>query len=164
MSVLHTDRFIHGHPIQVILTDRQEAQGLSQLEQWAVRNICDTLLAHYPGHPWAVRVDDAPTVGIAVIKHVSLSQNFGFMKKLANIKDDPAFRWVVLGAGEILERFNVDRRGYQKGIFNDATPVFNDVPLVGKSGREQYTNALRREDIVRKAASRRPQIITDPNG
>ena len=67
------------------------------------KRIHDKLTKHYPGHMWAVNVNQ----GVAFIKNLMLSGNWGFIIKLKDIDND--YKKVIQAGGEILERYNVSR-------------------------------------------------------
>ena len=69
------------------------------------------LSVEYPGHKFYVHVNSAPTVGMVIIQHWMLSEQHGYMLKLADLYTHDAVRKAAIKAGgEILERFSV-RRG-----------------------------------------------------
>jgi hypothetical protein len=72
------------------------------------KEIADALNAHYPKHLWAVNVDGKN--GVATIKNLLLSGQWGYLLKLTNMFSASDFRKDVLRAGgEILERYRVNR-------------------------------------------------------
>lgn len=73
------------------------------------RSMADTLMAHYPGHPWAVNVDGKK--GVATILNLWLSERYGYTLRLVdNFSASEYTKRVLMAGGEILERFNA-RRG-----------------------------------------------------
>ena len=65
--------------------------------------ISDKLVQYYPGHLWAVTVNQ----GVAFIKNLLLSGNWGFVIKLKDIDND--YKAVIRAGGEVLERYNISR-------------------------------------------------------
>ena len=75
--------------------------------------ILGILCAAYPGHPWAVRVDQ----GIIFIRHLEFGNNgWGMNCKFDSVKHDVAVlkRQIIMLAGEFLER-----AGLVRGRAND---------------------------------------------
>lgn len=77
------------------------------------KDVADYLEREYPGWLWALSVD--PRGGVASIRSLRLSGEWGFMLKLDWIQHDPVARRriVLAAAGEVLERF-----GMPVGPFN----------------------------------------------
>jgi hypothetical protein len=72
------------------------------------KEMADALLAHYPGHLWAVSADSS--TGMCDIRNLLLSGEWGYRLKLPKIYSASAFRADVIRAGgEILERFRLAR-------------------------------------------------------
>ncbi len=96
------------------------------------RRIAMKLDQHYPCHPWLVRVDGAQ--GVAMISlPIIMKRNQSYVVHLSTIAADPGLRCIVKAGGEILERHNVPRAGFQIDHFlaarnanpaNRATPRF----------------------------------------
>lgn len=73
------------------------------------KEMADALHQHYPGHLWAVTCDGK--TGMADIRNLALSGNWGFRLRLpATFTASDFKRRVVMGGGELLERYRV-RRG-----------------------------------------------------
>lgn len=73
------------------------------------KEMADALHSAYPGHMWAVSVDK----GLADVRNLALSGNWGFRLKLDTIYSGSSFKKDVLRAGgELLERFNVARKRF----------------------------------------------------
>ena len=82
---------------------KQEAIDIS-----TAKVIAEALHAHYPGHMWAVNVRGEQ--GIATIHNLMLSGTHGYrmhLDKRYSVSD--LVTTAKIGAGEILERFNVAR-------------------------------------------------------
>ncbi len=73
------------------------------------KTMAETLHAAYPGHLWAVTCDGKS--GMADVRNLYLSGNWGFRLKLHAIYSASEFKREVLRAGgELLERYRL-RRG-----------------------------------------------------
>ena len=73
------------------------------------KDMAEALHAAYPGHLWAVQVQSKQ--GMADVRNLMLSGNWGFRIKLPAIYSASDFKKQVLrGGGEILERYRL-RRG-----------------------------------------------------
>lgn len=94
------------------------------------RRIAMKLDQHYPCHPWMVRVDGAQ--GVAMISlPIIMQRNQSYVLHLSTIAADPGLRCVVRAGGEILERYNVPRAGFQIDHFlraRNANPANRFVP------------------------------------
>jgi len=72
------------------------------------RTMAESLHAAYPGHLWAVSCDGR--TGMADVRNLMFSGNWGFRLKLEGIYSASQFKADVIKAGgEILERFKVSR-------------------------------------------------------
>lgn len=77
------------------------------------RIMAEALHAAYPGHFWAVSCSGE--TGMADVRNLALSGNWGFRLRLQRIYSASQFKKDVLRAGgEILERYRMSR-----GKFND---------------------------------------------
>ena len=84
------------------------AVGLDINDYVMSKNMAEALHKHYPGHQWAVTCEGAK--GIATIRDLFLSGQWGYILKLPEIYSGSAFEADVIRAGgEILERFGLDR-------------------------------------------------------
>lgn len=91
--------------MQGLVTD---APQLAANDFVMAREIAETLHKHYPGHLWAVTCQGDQ--GIATIRNLSLSGNWGFILHLPKIYSASEFGVrVVRGGGELLERYRVSR-------------------------------------------------------
>lgn len=71
-------------------------------------DVGETLNKHYPGHLWAVTVDEDG--GVLVIKNLALSGNWGFVLHLHRLPAGKALHPLIVRAGgELLERYNLSR-------------------------------------------------------
>jgi hypothetical protein len=75
------------------------------------KNMAEVLHRHYPGHLWAVTCEGAQ--GVASVRNLRLSGQWGFVLKLKDLYVDPSFKSVVRAGGELLERYRLSR-----GAFN----------------------------------------------
>jgi len=71
--------------------------------------IAEKLDAHYPGHLWAVHLNDESLGGVAIIRNLAISFMYGYVLKLSSIYADPSLSCVVTAGGEILERATMAR-------------------------------------------------------
>jgi len=133
-------------PSQIFLDANQYHNGPRPQDLSLAKEITAKLQQHYPGHPWMVWASSDRTRGVAVIKNPLLSQNFGVVKKLRNIKDDPQMRWVERAGAELLERYGIRRGRFERSDYEQARPQFDDVQLVGID-RAQQRFGLTREEI-----------------
>jgi len=86
----------------VVLKDYDEAKKIAEL-----------LHKHYPGHLWGVTVESEN--GIATVRNLYLSGNWGFILKLKDIQSYPQLKKRVIWAGgELLERFNLSRKRFNE--------------------------------------------------
>lgn len=68
------------------------------------KQMAETLHKHYPGHLWAVTCEGKQ--GIATVRNLALSGNWGFIIKLRDHYSASTFeREVMRAGGELLERF-----------------------------------------------------------
>jgi len=87
-----------------------EGVPLHQMGDISLAKRCaDTLNKHYPGHLWAVHINDDKLGGTLVIRNLSLSFEYGYVLHLKRIYQDPNLKCVMLAAGEILERAGIKR-------------------------------------------------------
>ena len=61
------------------------------------KQMAETLHSHYPGHAWAVTCDGA--TGIATVRNLALSGNWGFTLKLTTTYSASEFRRRIVMAG-----------------------------------------------------------------
>jgi len=111
------------------LIDVTDNPNIAVNDMVTARNMAETLHKHYPGHLWAVTCEG--TKGIATVRNMALSGNWGFVLKLSRVYSDTHLRCVVKSGGELLERFNLARGlAYQDKIeglpqIASGTPVFD---------------------------------------
>jgi hypothetical protein len=98
-----------------------DPKGLLHAYEWSVmKEVMMALHRFYPGYDWKVACNAHPKVGIVSIKlprihHSTLGWNFP-IEKLAN---DPGLLIVKKGAGELLERFKLQRKKANKAEYTD---------------------------------------------
>lgn len=72
------------------------------------KTMADRLHKSYPDHLWAVTCDGAQ--GIATVRNMSLSGQWGFILKLRDYATSSEFERAVMRAGgEVLERYRIGR-------------------------------------------------------
>jgi hypothetical protein len=86
---------------------------------WLTKRIADKLNDHYPGHLWAVHLNDESLGGVVVIRNMALSGKYGFVLKLKRIYADPSLKCVMQAGGEMLERANMSRSSNWNNEFPD---------------------------------------------
>ena len=83
--------------------------------------IAEVLERRYPDHAWAVHVDSSQ--GIATVKNLRLSDRFGFVLKLRDLKLEREMASEAMEAGgELLERFGLSRGRFRQSEY-DALPA-----------------------------------------
>lgn len=88
------------------------SEGANPAQMSEAEKVLAILCQAYPGHPWAVRVDE----GIIFIRHLELGNGWGMNIKTREVDHDAAVlkRKVILYAGEWLERAGL-KRGRENG-------------------------------------------------
>ena len=83
-----------------------------------------------PGHPWAVTGSHHD--GIFVIKHLLLSEKYGFVMHVVDLKNTADFdRLVRQATGELLERWNIKRGLIDLHTFDHIKPWHKPRPGLG---------------------------------
>src|SRR3990167_7693223 len=97
----------------------------------------------YPGHPWAVRVDQ----GIIFIRHLLFGANWGMNIKTKDVEHDSAVlrKKVVMYAGEWL-----GRAGLKRGRA-DGTEIAR---VEGRPGKYQPNQPLEARVVIQKQEER----------
>jgi hypothetical protein len=87
-------------------------EGKTDAQAGEAEKVMAILCAAYPGHPWAVRVDD----GIVFIRHLQFGSNWGMNLKVKEADYSASFlkKKIVMLAGEWLERAGL-ARGRENG-------------------------------------------------
>lgn len=73
------------------------------LQHHQAKLIAEKLHQHYPGHLWAVQIEQ----GLANIYNLALSGRWGFTVHLRKIDAD--YKTIVRAGGELLERYRLSR-------------------------------------------------------
>ncbi|MBF0415945.1 MAG: hypothetical protein HQL79_09285 [Magnetococcales bacterium] len=84
-------------------------------EQHQAAAIGEVLWHVYPGYRWAVAV----VGGLARIRNLDLSGQWGFDVSLESLKNDPMLRDVIRAGGEILERYRLSRSACNADRLNE---------------------------------------------
>ena len=82
-------------------------EGRTDAQASEAEKVMGILCAAYPGHPWAVRVDN----GIIFIRHLQFQGNWGMNLRTREVDHDAAVqkKKIVMLAGEWLERAGLVR-------------------------------------------------------
>ncbi len=149
MVAIHRYRQRESAPTTIYLSSDQVVNGMQPGDLALANRMNEVLQRHYPGHPWNIYVDSAQ--GVAVIKHQWLSDNFGYTLHLHKL--DVGLTKVRTAGGELLERYNMRRAGYERAAFVDARPVFSD---------HEGHNRLERARLVNRLAAKPAPLIVPP--
>jgi hypothetical protein len=86
------------------------SEGGTTAQQADAHTVLELLVATYPGHPWAVRVDG----GVIFIRHLEFPGNWGMVVKFNDVKHDAAVfkKEITMKTGEFLERAGLVRGRY----------------------------------------------------
>jgi hypothetical protein len=82
------------------------------------RMVGEALAKYYPGHPWGVMAEIEH--GIVKIALQGFIQ-WPYVLHVSSLKGDPAMKAVMRGAGELLERLDMPRNGFQLDAWRQAT-------------------------------------------
>ncbi len=91
------------------------------------RNIAEKLHSHYPGHAWGVTCEGKK--GIATVRNMLLSPNWGFIIRLQEYFGDTEMHCVIKAGGEILERFRVNRGTANHERIEELPMLPNGMPM-----------------------------------
>lgn len=145
----------HGDP-EGIVTD-PKALVLNASSVVLAKRIGDLLERKYPGWAWAIEVDERG--GVTNIKSLRLSGQWGYRIKTALIQDDPQLKRVLMGAGELLERFRQRRGRYDLDRWREAPRRLGLVDF-DISDKAQKVQRRYRDDAFSKAVrSERVKLI-----
>ena len=100
---------------QLVKLDGED--GISASGMLLVKRVAETLHKHYPGHLWAVNIDEEG--GVVTVMNLALSGKWGFLLKLRVVQEDPDLKCVMRAGGELLERYRLRRGSYQQGSLLD---------------------------------------------
>lgn len=81
--------------------------------------IAAVLERHYPSHPWMVEVSHAKGCAFLSLPIV-MKRNVKYVLHISALKSDPGLKAVMRAAGEILERHNIPRAGFDLTAFMEA--------------------------------------------
>lgn len=81
--------------------------------------IAAVLERHYPSHPWMVEVSHAKGCAFLSLPIV-MKRNMKYVLHIDALKSDPTLKAVMRAAGEILERHNIPRAGFDLTAFMEA--------------------------------------------
>lgn len=91
--------------------------GISASGMLLVKRTAETLHRHYPGHLWAVNIDEEG--GVITVMNLALSGKWGFLLKLKTVQEDPDLKSVMRAGGELLERYRLRRGRYESGSIKE---------------------------------------------
>lgn len=91
------------------LTDDPNINGNDYV---TAKNMADVLNKAYPDHLWGVTCDGS--TGIATVRNLRLSGQWGFILKLSEINTDPTLKCVKMAGGELLERYRLSRARFKQ--------------------------------------------------
>lgn len=94
----------------------ERPQFAGACDEVMAKNIADALHKHYPGHLWAVRIEET----VVHVFNLALSGRWGFL--LHKNRIDPEMKTVMRAGGEILERYRL-RRGRMRADDLDLVPT-----------------------------------------
>lgn len=106
---------------------------VAALEFNLAKTMAEDLHAAYPGHLWAVSVEGKQ--GIATVRNLALSGNWGFILRLANYSTASEWKKLTLRAGgEILERYRL-QRGIADHAAIDSLPMNFSGNVIGDKSK-----------------------------
>lgn len=100
---------------KLIKVDGQD--GISASGMMLVKRTAEALNKHYPGHLWAVNINEDG--GVITVMNLALSGSWGFLLKLKTVQEDPDLRSVMRAGGELLERYRLRRGRYEHGAISE---------------------------------------------
>ena len=94
--------------IQTVAITPQERDDIN-----AAKSVFQVLCRYYPGHPWSVSADvHAGIASVFLLYDDPLTkQGFGYLLHLGNLDMGSGVRKIKTAGGELLERYNLPRRG-----------------------------------------------------
>ena len=103
-----------------IFIDQGDFRTIGDMDM--AKAIAECLVREYPGHPWAVHVDQEQNV--ATIQNFYLSNRYGMLLHLRGLKGDNAMPALLAKAkeltGQFLERYDLPRGAYREGDYGQA--------------------------------------------
>lgn len=97
---------------------RVERGGVHPMDVTIAKAISEHLLAHYPGHLWAVECNSEQ--GVVNVKNLALSDKVGFRIKLGAFGLVDAQRKAVEAGGQLLEAYGQPRGAVDHATLADA--------------------------------------------
>lgn len=98
--------------------------------------VAEKLEAHYPAHPWMVKVDMRQGV-VQISLPLVMPKTEVFVLHIDRLKTDPNLHAVMRAGGTILEKYNIPRSGFRLDTFLAARDA-------GHIGQAQRRSAARR--------------------
>jgi hypothetical protein len=98
------------------MIDLTDDPRIVALDMMLAKRMAEVLHTHYPDHLWAVTCEGAQ--GIASVRNLRLSGNWGFVLKIKDFQDDPALKPVIRAGGELLERYRISRGRFKAQEFD----------------------------------------------
>lgn len=97
------------------------------------KNVAEVLHKTYPGHLWAVTVDEDG--GVLVVKNLYLSGDWGYVRHLNKLPNggEALKKLIIRDAGELLERYNLSRGGVRIDEIADLKRDVRGIPLCDRS-------------------------------
>lgn len=108
-----------------IVTLAETKTGPSSLDYDLARRGAEALMRHYPQYLWATHCDNR--TGMYDIKCLSLSGNWGYRLKIADVQHESSMRCVIMAGGEILERYRMRRGVADEADVAEARQIFSGV-------------------------------------
>lgn len=134
-------------------------EGRTDAQASEAEKVMHVLTTAYPGHPWAVRVDN----GIIFIRHLAFGTNWGMNLRTSAVDHDAAVlrKKIVLLAGEWLERagFRRGRSEEQPAGFVEGVPLSGQAPAVKPAADEQMQIQVAAPEPLRTEP--RPQALKE---
>lgn len=116
------------------LIDLTSTPDVAALDFNTAKEMSETLTAAYPGHAWAVTCEGDK--GIATVRNLALSGNWGFVLKLSDMSSSSDWKKkIVMAGGELLERFRLRR-----GIVDHAAIAALEMDPLGKKTLGDYSH------------------------
>ena len=105
------------------MIDLTGAPDVAALDFNVAKDMAETLHAAYPNHLWAVTCEGDK--GIATVRNLALSGNWGFVMKLSEMVTASDWKKMVIRAGgELLERYKLRRGSADQAAIADLKTNF----------------------------------------
>jgi len=112
----------------VTLTYRDMVPATSEaqnpLDTAACKRAVGVLFKHFPGHEWLVDIAG----GAMNIRSANLSSNYGWVQLLSELTSQNFDKKIMLGGGEILERFGMPAQKMDIQIWKDLPRDLRGIP------------------------------------